>query len=298
MGGGKGGGSQEVTQRVDNTPWAPTGAAMQNVYNRANQYYNQNITPQPYGNDRFVGFAPQQNQAMQLMEARALGGSPVVQAGQNQVQQTAQGDFLNANPYLDAMYDRAASAMSRNFAEGVMPSIDARFAQSGRFGGGLQAATRDSAMDQFGRSLEGLAANLYGQNFQQERGRQLQAAGLAPMLAQEDYRDIQNLFGVGQGVRGMAQEMLGSDMARFRERQQVPQDRLDNYIRRVSGAAGVAGGGSGTTSEPMTGGNPLMGAVGGGLAGWQLGDQIGGSLGGISAGTLGGVGGALLGALF
>jgi len=294
MGGGKGGGSQEVTQKVDNTPWAPTGAAMQNVYNRANEYYTQNRVAQPYGNDRFVGLSPQQNQAFQLAEARALGGNPAVQAAGQNLAQTASGDFLNSNPYLDGMYDRAASAVTRNFREGVMPGIDAKFAGSGRYGGGLQAATRDSAMDQLGRSLEGMATNMYGQNYQQERARQMQAAGLAPMIAGEDYKDIAMLEGVGENVRGLAGQMLGSDMQRFQELQQVPQDRLDDYIRRVSaGAAGSGGAGSATTQEPMTGGSPLAGMAGGAMMGHSLGSKIG-SIGGVP----GAIGGAVLGGLF
>jgi hypothetical protein len=141
------------------------------------------------------------------------------------------------------------------------------------------------------RNLGQVASGMYGDNYQQERGRQLQASALAPTLAETDYRDLQALASVGDTRRGLAQDYLNQANGLFGNYVGYPQQQLDNYGRAVGVGMGVGSNQSTSSPNPYQS-NPIAGAIGGGLAGYSLGSQIG-SIGG----PWGAVGGALLGGL-
>ena len=147
-----------------------------------------------------------------------------------------------------------------------------------------------------------LANQIYGGNYQQERGRQLQAAGqlvglgsqalgtqlgfagLSPTLAGQDYADIDRLAGVGGAVEGLGGQALQDRMNRFNFYQNRPQQNLANYIAALQGNYG------GTTTQ-QGGSNPLAGGIGGGLLGGSLLAGAGQTLSpwGVALGALGGL---------
>ena len=81
--------------------------------------------------------------------------------GRDVLGQTLRGDFLNANPYLDETFNRGADAIQQR--------LDTQFAGGGRNLGASKApATAD---------LSSFANQLYGGNYQAERGRMDNALG-------------------------------------------------------------------------------------------------------------------------
>jgi hypothetical protein len=165
----------------------------------------------------------------------------------------------------------------------------------------------DSA-DVLGRNLNELATGIYGGNYAQERQNQMQAAGLgnqligtqgdiargaaalAPTAAQFDYNNANQLINVGGAVEGKAGEVLGDSMNRFNYYESLPNDQLARYIAAIQGNYG------GTQSSTQNvDGNPLAGALGGGLAAYGIGSSIP-ALAGL-AGPWGLAGGAILGGL-
>jgi hypothetical protein len=89
----------------------------------------------------------------------------LTQAGNSEMLKTVQGGYLNSNPYLDATYKQAADQ--------VGAGVDSRFSAAGRYGSGAHQGV-------LGKSLGDLATNIYGGNYQTERGRQLGAATGVP----------------------------------------------------------------------------------------------------------------------
>lgn len=221
---------------------------------------------------------------------------------------TARGDFLNNNPFLDATFDRAASAVNRN--------LDTILARSGR-----------DLTGNFGereRELSDLASSIYGGNFQAERGRQLQASGQlsgqgsqalsqlagqqfaggqsalerqlsaargvtdqqlsaasqAIPLAREDYFDIAQLGGVGGTVEQQAQNIINDRLGRFNFAQQAPANALNQFISQISG---TPAGQTTTSSQPLYNntGSTLGSLAGLGLFGGPFGMLAGGLLGGL-----------------
>lgn len=83
---------------------------------------------------------------------------------QGYINDVLSGQYLNANPYVDAMFNQAAG--------GVRANIDSQFASGGRLNSG--AAQRALAS-----GLGDLATNIYGTNYANERAQMTNAANLA-----------------------------------------------------------------------------------------------------------------------
>jgi hypothetical protein len=245
MSSGGGGETRTITTTTNQAPWSAQRSHLKNVFATAEELSN---TPlQYYPGQTYVDLAPETQRALQLQAMRALGGSPALNQSQELVTGTAGGDYLGANPYLDAAYDRAASALTRNYREATAPNIDARFSRAGRYGSNQYATVQSQAQDNLARGLEGLAANVYGQDYARERENQLRAAALAPSLAAQDYVDLAQLRATGESRQAQAERALAEEIARFNFGANEPWQRLARYQQMVQGNYG----GTSTTTQPI-----------------------------------------------
>ena len=114
---------------------------------------------------------------------RGQAGSPLLNQAQQTTQQTLAGDFLSpdTNPFLQQTFNRAAD-LTRG-------RLDTEFSGAGRNLGAARPARSEE--------LQTLSSNIFGQNFQQERDRQLQAASQAAPLAGADFQNIQAMIDSG-----------------------------------------------------------------------------------------------------
>jgi hypothetical protein len=104
---------------------------------------------------------------------------------------TAAGGYLNSNPHLDATFGKAADQVARSYRTATSPAIDSAFARSsGALRSGAALNARDQAEQNLGRTLSGLATDVYGGNYQAERGRQEAATA-----------NLGNLYQSGLGLR-------------------------------------------------------------------------------------------------
>ena len=97
----------------------------------------------------------------------------------------------------------------------------------------------------------------------------MQALGMSPGIAAQDYADIAALQGVGAQKEMKGQQYITDAMQRFG----APADQLRNYINMITGAGGM--GGTMTSQQPIYGGSPLIGAAGGALTGAGLASSLG-----------------------
>lgn len=275
-------------------PWSEQQPHLRYVFDEARRLYDAG-GPQYYGGPTYVPFSPQTEQALGMIENRALSGSPLTAGAQSYTQglfsgedpamrsliDTASGGYLADNPYLDRMYDTAAGRVTESFTEDILPALNATFAMSGRTGSPAHRSTSIDASGELADTLANLSSDIYGRNYQSERDRMLSAAGaasgimgraseMAPRLAEQDYSDAQRLMGVGGAVEDLTGRMLQDDMARFNYYQNLPEENLRRYLSFVQG-------GYGGQSTQSTAGNPLTGALGGALSGYQLGNLFGGN---------------------
>lgn len=198
-------------------------------------------------------------------------------AGQSMPAQGA--NVSGGNPAYDAMVQKALRPMVDQFTQTVMPAIGNRFTAAGRNNSGIaETAATKAAADTFMRGVGDTTAALAYPSYEAERGRQFQAASLAPQLAMTDYADIAQLGQVGALREGIAGQQLQDQMARWNFEQNLPDTKLRQYMTLVGGGQY---GGSGVTTSPITGANPWL--AGAGLLGTAAGAA--GSLFGQNSGV-------------
>ena len=261
-GGGKGGGSSTTVQKSD--PWAGQQPYLQDIFGQAQRLFQAGSTIANPSADTLRAQQMQRSlalhgrqgglpQAINANTAMMTGMGPDVHS--RQLRREARGDFLNANPYLDAMFDQAAGQVGTQF--------NSLFAGGGRTGSGSHAETLT-------RGLADMATNIYGANYAQERDRQQlaartglssinQAIGRAPTLQTAEYLPSQILGGIGAQQDVLAQARADQPWAN---------------LGRSGGLVQGHYGGTSTTTSPLHR-NPAAGLLGGASAGAGIAGTLG-----------------------
>lgn len=268
-----GGGDSGGTQVTRSEPPKYVAPYAKELMTRAGKLSNQPY--KGYTGNRVAPLTSQHQQAIRGITKRATQGNRATNAAENMLTQVASGKFLSpeTNPYLQSNVESAQR--------------DVRTA----LGGQQRGAFGNTGMDySLGKALGDATNQVYSQNYDQERQRQMQAAVLAPQYAQQDYQDYQNLLGAGDISRQAQQENLNQRYQSWLDRRNAPYQNLDvlaNAIRTTMG-----GGGTSTISGTPYQSNRTANMIGGGMAGYGIGQQIGQGYGGYGA-----AGGAILGSL-
>ncbi len=263
--GGKSGGKQKTTQKME--PWKGVQPFLTSYLNNAWQ-----IASQPYEafqGQRIAGLSPEQQMGMNMTTSRALNGSPVMNAAQANLTDALSGRYMSpdSNPWLKRNVDTALGQAGS--------AINSQFNRPGAFG---SSAHEGVMANQFGN----IASQMYGQNYDQERTRQMQANMFAPQAAAADYADAQALMGVGNINREMTQSLIDQDYADWQEAQQYPYMQSDFMKNAVLAGQGA---GSSSTSKTSGGSSGLANALGYGAAGYGLANSILGMGGANAAGA-------------
>jgi hypothetical protein len=273
-----GGGTTQTVQKAD--PWSGVQPYLTDYLQRSQAQSN---TPFQFNSgDQIAPLSPEQQYGLAMSTQRAINGSPVNLAAQNNATNTLNGDFMSpdSNPYLKGTFDTIAGDITSR--------VNSQFGNS-NFGSSAH-------QELLTRNLGSAANDLYGQNYQAERSRQMQTMGMAPALAETDYRDAQALMGVGDVRRGLAQDYLNQGNGLYNNYIGYPQQQLDRYANAVS--VGMGAGGTTTSTAPNPNqSSPIAGAIGGGMAGYSLGGAVGGAANGATFGPWGAAIGAGLGLL-
>lgn len=168
-----------------------------------------------------VPFSFQTEDALQLQEQRALGGSDLERAAQDAILQTARGDFLQReNPAFQAFAERITGDIGSQ--------INSQFSAAGRLGSPGQA-------ESLGRGIGDALAPLAFQDFRAERQNQLSAAELAPGLAALDFANIAALQDVGRQREAQLGSEIQDKLNRFNFAQNEPRQRIAEVLALIGG---------------------------------------------------------------
>lgn len=311
------------------TPWGPLQPYLQDAYKQAQGLY-QSGGPEYYPNATYVPFSPQTQMGMQLAEGRALYGSPYDEAaggfalnalqGQNpytqmamgqlggmqwgpgygELMKTAGGNYLGGNPYNQAMFNEASRGVVNQFNQSVLPGMNATFGGAGRTGSYAHTNALNQAGSELSQNLGGMAANIFGQDYANERSRQLGAAdslsrlglgisdayaglgaqdfaqrmgaaNLGMGVGAQDWESINNLMRVGGMVEDQSRNVLGDLQGRFDYYQQRPETQFNNYTAWLSGIPGSQFGTTNTNVDQK--GGSTFGNFLGNLAGNYFGTK-------------------------
>lgn len=259
-----GGGKDTVTTQNVNEPPAFQLPYLQSGFQQAAQLHEQ---PGPFLPPwaQVVPFSPTSLSAMGMRTDRALAGSPLLKAGQQQLQDTISGTA--GNQYLGGLMDMISKRVGG--------------AVNSRFHGSRGA---DSARDQMmAREISDAALPFLYNASEAERGRQVGAIPLSVSMSEADYGDINQLQGVGAADELKAQQFLDDASQKYGYYQQLPYQKLRDYMSVVGGNMW---GGSQTSQQPVFS-NPAASGLGGALSGAQLAKMLGyGGTGGAIAGGL------------
>jgi hypothetical protein len=168
---------------------------------------------------------------------------------------TIQGDYLKAdsNPYLKGAVDDALGQV-----QGRVSGL-----YGARGGNNYGSSAHEETL---GRTLAATALPMYAQNYQTERGRQLNAAQLGPGM------EAQGAAGVtqaGAATDAYQQRLTDADKARYDFGQTSPWDTLQRYQSTVTGNYG----GLQTQTSPYFAPNPLANIAGGAATGLGIYNQ-------------------------
>lgn len=293
MGGSSGGGGGDTTQtQVKELPaWAQPYA--EDFLQTGMGAINQPV--QPFQGMRVAPMNQSQQVGLSMIKGRALSGAPDETAARQQATATAQGAYLDknpyatmANPYLSEPYtqyaiDQNAQSMGRGYATGTAAQMDSASARGRAMGGsGYQQAVGQNEMN-LGNSI-GNMANQYqlaktgmgvtdvqnqrglgSQAWQAERDNMMRSIPLGFQGSQLDYANAQNLVNAGGVERNYQQQLLDQVYSDYMTQQNAPFQQID----RAGNLLGMAIGNSGqTTQTTNNNSNPLGQLAGYGLAGY------------------------------
>lgn len=216
-GGGGGGQSATTVQSIPDELKPLASAYTDKAINLSNQGY------QPYGGQRYADLNTTQNLGIGMVQDRALNGSATMNNAEKNLNGMMGG---GTNPYLDSMVNKAQSS--------VLSNANAAAARSGSFG---NSGIAEAAAKQMGT----VASDMYGQAYDGDQGRRMQAIGMAPTFGNAQYQDAQQLMNAGQVMQDQNQNNLNFGYQQY-------QDATNDPYKKLAAMSGVFGSGLGNTS--------------------------------------------------
>lgn len=187
----------------------------------------------PYTGDRYADLNNVQNQGLGQTIDRAVNGSQTMDNAEQALNQQIQGG--QGNPYLDSMVQRAQDSVKSNFNTSAI--------NSGSFGNsGVQEA--------YAKNLGDVATQMYGQAYDGDQARQMQAIGMAPTFGNQAYTDADKLMTAGQVLQDQSQQDKDFSYQQYQEKQNLPYQQL----AAMSGVFGTNLGNSASTKSSGGGG--------------------------------------------
>jgi hypothetical protein len=210
----------------------------------------------------------QRNPYMQPAGGPSYGNDPR-SGGPGQWGQTGQqggmaglGRYLSENPHMLAMGNEITRNVNDNLQRNIMPGIRGNAMASGTVGGSRQGVAEGLATGESMKGLAGALANLYGGQFNQDRGYGLQSDALDFGIHRGNLQDMRQ----GQQDQvGFLGQMANWNQQGIGAATQVRDQPFADWQRFVQPASQMAGLG-GQTSQQLQG-NPWLGAMGGYMAG-------------------------------
>lgn len=187
-------------------------------------------------------------------------------------------DYLFDNPSTQAMGNEVTRGVMNTLQRQALPAIRGNAMAAGTVGGSRQGVAEGLATGEAMSGLAGALANLYGNQFNQDRSYGLQDRGLG---LQSDALDFNIHRGNLQDMRQGQLDSLGfmDQMTRWGQQgvgvaNQTRERPFTDWQKFVGPASQMAGLG-GQQSQTLQG-NPYLGALGGYLAGSGWGNKQGG----------------------
>ena len=188
-------------------------------------------TPTFFPGQTYVSPSQATQSALNMAQERAMAGSPLVRAAQQEQLATIQG--RGVNPFLEGALAGVNRQAREAFTEGVQ-GLQSKASSMGRYGSAAQGEQEARAQDIFARTLAEQGGQLAYGSAEAERARQIAASQAAPQMAAADYADIQKLLTTGQAREQYSSAELQDAINRFNFEQNLPQAKLGQFANLFS----------------------------------------------------------------
>lgn len=182
----------EATARNGNTSTLTNATnAVNSVMNSTGNAQAQNTYSQLQGQ---TGFAPNptNNIASQIANGQFASGQTSNNPAMQYLQQTASGQNIGNNPYLDQMVGNQQNAIADRLKNITNPGIDSQAASLGRMGSGAFAAQRNNADATAANEMAKVATDMYGNQYNQDVSNHMNAANAYGSMYNQDIANNQN----------------------------------------------------------------------------------------------------------
>ncbi len=256
-GGGGGGGTQTTTNTTvqSNSPWKPSQEYLKDAMSRASDRLEAGEGFNPYPNSTVIPFSGQTRQGMAGVMDLAGRGTPGTDAAYNALTGIASGAEIDqGNPYLMRALEAGADQ--------IQDRIGNEAAAYGRSGSGAMAGRMaDSIGDYYGGALAA--------DYNNQRNRQMQAAGMLPALEAARYDPFGRMMDIGGMEEDLATREMIDRVRIWEGNQNAPDQRIANAMGIFAGGGALGGQGSATSTiqQPVQRANPWMQGIGYGLTG-------------------------------
>ncbi len=244
---------QSSNQRSQSTPWGPQVPHLKRIYSEAERLYGDKIDYFP--GSTIAARDPRAAAGLDMVAGAAGGGSQALTAGAVQHgQDVLGGQYLDpaSNPWLSKTYDMAASKVGESFNRIARPGMLTGSGRGRRIGGSSHFNRDRMLSDTLGDQLGELATSIYGGNYQAERGRMQQMAGMAGGIAAGAYAPGQALYGAGVAAEEYAQRRLDDEVARHGHEEGEGWQRLSLYKEHIGRPVSGTTSGKASTSRPFS----------------------------------------------
>lgn len=239
--------SSKQTSKTNQTrdPYAPAIPGLTSAASGITSWMNDPQSAQAYDGPRVAQMTDQTGAGLD-----AMYDSTGARQTEGFLSDTLDGKYLDAgNPYMDQLMGAIRS--------NVMPSVNSRVSAAGMAPG--------SSVDQalVSRELTNATAQPLFQTYENERQRQMQAAGQLPGVSQGI---IGNMIGAGQAREGYDQRNIDAARQAFEEQRIAglrPYAEATPLLSQIGSAGGKQAGTTTTTQSQ----NPLQTALGVGMMG-------------------------------
>ena len=243
MGGGGGSQKSTTTTSIDPSiaPYVTYGLE------EAKRLY-QGTGPQYFQGQTYVSPSEATQQSLQMARERALGGSPLIKAAQQETLDTIAG--RGVNPFLAGALEQTNRLAGEQYNKNIQ-GLQSQASSAGRYGSSAMGQQAGQAQDIFARALAEQGGQLAYGSAEAERARQMAAVNAAPGMANADYFDINQLLKTGQAGESYDTAKLQADINRFNYEQNLPQMKLSQFANLFSS---VPQGSTTTQTATPTGG--------------------------------------------
>lgn len=238
---GGGGGTSTTVQSIPDELKPLASAYTSKAIDLSNQPF------QAYTGQRYAGPTGAESTGLSMIANRAIRGSPLMGQASQQLQDTIQGKFVNANPYLPQSIADAQGDLVRSYNLTQKPAWDKAMQSSGSFGNTGVAEMQQNAANDLQRNLGRIGTDMRMGAYNTERGYQNAAMSMAPQFASQDYADANNLLNAGAYARNFDQQNRDFSYQQY-------QDRLNLPYKQLGAMSGVFGSNLGGTSTNTSSG--------------------------------------------